>query len=397
MHDRAPGRVDLVDPDLYSVGDPHAVWRWLRANDPVHWHPPAALPGFWALTRYHDIRAVCRDTETFSSAQGILLRPESHGPDPGGGRTLALTDPPQHGRLRAAVDRWFATPSVRSLEPFMRACVDEILGRVLEAGRCDFVADVAAPLPVAVICRVMGVPDGDRAHLLALTSRAFGADDAGDRSVAHLEILDYFDVLTADRIRHPRDDMISALASAQPEGRRLTADEIILNCDNLLVGGTENVRLAAAGGMDAFLLHRDQWAALTADRSALPSAIEEVLRWTSPATHLMRTATRPTTLGSRRIEAGDRVTMWIPSADRDEQVFTDADQFRISREPNRHLALGSGEHLCIGGHLARIELRVLFEGILDRLSGMEPDGQPERLRSIVVHGFQRLPVRVEAR
>ena len=405
MHDRrsfsqrngSPDGIDLVDPDLYAIGDPHAAWRWLRANEPVHWHAPAALPGFWALTRYDDVRAVYRDPRRFSSAHGILLRPTSYGADPGGGRTLALTDPPHHARLRALVDRWFAAPSVRSLEPFMRTCVNEILDRALERGSCDFVADIAAPLPVAVICRIMGVPERDREQVLAMTSRAFGAEDASDRSVAHFEVLEYFEALAEERRRAPRDDAVSALATGTMGGRRLTADELLLNCDNLLVGGTENVRLAAAGGMLAFLQHPDQWTALGTDRSALPAAIEEILRWTSPATHILRTAIEAVTIHGHRIEAGDRVTLWNPSANRDERVFADADTFQISREPSRHVALGSGEHLCIGGHLARVELRMLFDGVLDRMARLEQDGSPTRLRSIVVNGLERLPVRVRPR
>jgi cytochrome P450 len=392
-----PDSINLVDPELYSHGDPYAVWRWLRANDPVYWHPPTHLPGFWALTTYADVRAVYRDVARFSSAQGILLRPQSHGIDPGGGRTLALTNPPRHGQLRSLVEQWFATPSVRSLEPHMRPTVQDILRRAIDLGSCEFVTEIAARLPLYVICTLMGVPEPDREHIFAMTSRAFGSGDAGARSTAHYEILQYFETLAAERARNPGDDLVSVLATARIGGRRMTPDEVLLNCDNLIVGGTENVRLAAAGGMLAFLEHPAEWQLLRDDPSLIPDSVEEVLRWTSSATHIMRTATEPVLIHGQRIEAGDRVTLWNPSANRDERVFVEPDRFQIRRHPNRHLALGSGEHYCLGGQLARVELRILFEELIREIKHVEQAGPAVRLRSIVVNGLDRLPVRLTPR
>ncbi|GAA0914191.1 cytochrome P450 [Virgisporangium aurantiacum] len=388
--------INLVDPDLYEHGDPHAVWRWLRVHDPVHWHPPTHLPGFWAVTTYDNVRAVYRDHARFSSAAGILLRPESHGRDPGGGRTLALTDPPRHGELRAVVDRWFATTSVRAMEPPMRSAAARIVRDAVERGSCDFVFDVAARLPLQVICTLMGVPDSDHEAMFAMTSRAFGAGRAEDRSTAHFEILQYFEALVADRTRRPGDDLVSALVTAMVGGRRLSLDEVLLNCDNLIVGGTENVRLAAAGGMLALMDHPAQWQLLRDEPGLVRGAVEEVLRWTSPATHIMRTATVPVMLDGRRIATGDRVTLWNPSANRDDAVFPGADRFDVRRSPNRHLSLGSGEHLCIGALLARVELRILFEVLAAHVARIEPDGRATRLRSVVVNGLERLPVRLTA-
>jgi cytochrome P450 len=390
----APAQLSLVDPDLYAHGDPHALWRWLRANDPVSWHQPADLPGFWALTRYDDVRAVYRDPETFSSAGGILLRPAALGPDPGGGRTLALTDPPRHRRLRALVDGWFSVRLVRGLDADMRQVASDVIDRAIERERCDFVTDIAARIPLFVICKLMGVPRTDWEPVFALTSRAFGSGDALDRRVAHLEILSYFDELRRDRDRAPREDLVSVLATATVDGRPLTPDEVILNCDNLLVGGTENTRIAASGGMLALLENPGQWRALSEDPGLLPSAVEEVLRWTSSATHIMRTAVRTVEIGGRRIQAGDRVTLWNPSANRDEAVFADPDRFDIRRQPNRHLALGAGEHYCLGVALARAELRLLYDELLLRDARVELDGEPVRLRSIVVNGLESLPVRL---
>lgn len=389
--------MNLTDPELYSRGDPYTIWRWLRANDPVRWHPPAVLPGFWILTRYDDVRAVYRDPATFSSAGGILLRPEEHGGDPGGGKTLALTDPPRHRQLRAIVDDWFVLRSVRTLETEMRQVAGDVVARALERGRCDFVTEVAARVPLYVICKMMGVPAADWEQLFTLTNDAFGAGDALQRRLAHLEILQYFEDFVTARGKEPADDLVSVLVAAEIDGRGLSPDELILNCDNLLVGGTENTRIAAAGGMLALLRHPAQWQALAAEPGLLGPAVEEVLRWTSTATHIMRTTTRPVVVRGRQIGAGERVTLWNPSANRDEDVFTDPDRFDVRRKPNRHLALGAGEHFCLGGTLARAELRLLYDELLRRAERIELDGEPVLLSSIVVNGPDRLPVRLTPR
>ncbi|MEV7116681.1 cytochrome P450 [Streptomyces anulatus] len=388
--------INLVDPGLYSHGDPFVQWSWLRANEPVYWHAPTELPGFWALTRYEDVRTAYRDAETFSSAQGILLRPDGHGADPGGGRTLALTDAPRHRQLRGLVDEWFAVRSVRALEHEMAEITRGIVDKALDQGSCDFVADVAARVPLYVICKMMGVPESDWEYLYDLTSQAFAAGDPLTRRFAHLNILGYFETLQAEKAVRPADDLVSVLATAVVDGERLSPDDVILNCDNLLVGGTENTRIAAAGGMLAFLGHPEQWRQLAADPALLPSAVEEVLRWTSTATHIMRTAVRTTEIHGKKIEVGDRVVFWLPSANRDETVFDAPDSFTITRKPNRHLALGFGEHFCLGGMLARVELRLLYGELLGRSVRVELDGTPKLLDSIVVNGPERLPVKLTA-
>jgi cytochrome P450 len=387
-------QINLTDPDLYAHGDPYAVWRWLRQHDPVHWHPPGELPGFWVLTKYDDVRAVYRDPATFSSAGGILLRPESYGGDPGGGRTLALTDPPHHRQLRGLVDDWFSPRSVRALDAEMREVARDVIMRALDRESCDFVTDIASRIPLYVICKMMGVPRDEWEQLFALTNEAFGAGDAPERRLAHLEILQYFEDLAQARAESPAEDLVSVLATAEIDGRKLSLDDIILNCDNLLVGGTENTRIAASGGMLAFLQHPEQWKALSADPALLRPAVEEVLRWTSTATHIMRTTTGPVTIRGQRIEAGQRVTLWNPSANRDEDVFDEPDVFSIYRKENRHLALGTGEHFCLGGTLGRAELRLVYEELLRNTERIELDGTPVKLSSIVVNGLEHLPVRL---
>ena len=184
-----PIDINLTEPELYASGDPHAVWRWLRANDPVRWHPPGELPGFWILTKYDDVRMAYRDPATFSSARGILLRPAEHGDDPGGGRTLALTDPPRHRQLRAVVDGWFVLRAVRQIETEIREVTREVVAGAVLRERCDFVTEVAARVPLFVICKMMGVPKEDWEHLFALTNDAFGASEAMARRFAHLSTL----------------------------------------------------------------------------------------------------------------------------------------------------------------------------------------------------------------
>ncbi|MFF0568468.1 cytochrome P450 [Streptomyces sp. NPDC004041] len=397
MNVLAPEGVSLVDPELYATGDPHPVWRWMRDHDPVRRHEAGEYPAFWSVTRYEDVRTVYQDAKVFSSAQGILLRPRSHGRDPGGGRTLALTDPPRHKALRSLVADWFTTRSVRALEDAMRGAVRQVVTRAAGLGTCDFVTDVAARLPLYVICRLMGVPDHEQEMLFALTSRAFGAGEPEARSGAHQEIMAYFVELMYRRMDRPEDDLVSALVNGEVDGELLTEEDILLNCDNLLVGGTENVRLAVAGGMKTFLDRPDAWERLRADRGLMPTAVEEVLRWTSSATHIMRTVTEPVMLRDRPLEAGDRVVLWTPSANRDERHFADPDLFDIARRPNRHLALGAGTHFCLGAMMTRTEMRILFTELLDSVRAIEQTGPAVALSSIVVNGLESLPVRITAK
>jgi len=386
--------INLVDPGLYTSGDPFAQWRWLRANDPVHLHQATDFPGFWALTRHEDVKAVFRDAETFSSAQGILLRPSGHGADPGGGRTLALTDPPRHRQLRRLVEDWFALRSVRAIEARMREVAGNVIDLAVEREHCDFVADIAARIPLYIICDMMGVPEPDWEDLFKLSRQAFGAGDPATRRFAHLEIMGYFEDLAVARTASPADDLVSILVTGEVGGSRISQEEVILNCDNLFVGGAENTRIAAAGGMLAFLENPEQWQRLVGDPALLPSAVEEVLRWTSTPTHIARTALHPVEIRGRRIDTGDLVTLWIPSANRDEEVFEDPDLFDVGRQPNRHLALGFGEHFCVGNMLARVEMRLLYEELIGRPVRIELGGEPIRLSSIVVNGLEQLPVKM---
>ncbi|MFJ8214491.1 cytochrome P450 [Streptomyces sp. NPDC096033] len=380
----------LTDPALHADGDPHAVWQWMRSHAPVHRHEESRLPGFWSLTRHEDIRSVYRDAATFSSARGVLLR---SGEDPGGGMTLALTDAPRHKQLRGLMADWFSTRAVRGLDGYVRAATRRVIGRAVELGTCDFADDVAGRLSLSVICHILGIPERDHEDLYRWTNEAFAAHTS---LVSHPQLVEYFMELLYRRMEEPADDLVSALVNGTVQGELLTEEEAVFNCENL-IGATENGRLALIGGMQAFLEHPEQWRRLAGDRSLMPGAVEEVLRWTSSATHSMRVATRSVELRGARISLGDRVVLWLPSANRDEDVFTDPYAFDIARSPNRHIALAAGEHFCIGSTLARAEMRVLFTELLDTVGRIEQSGPVRRLRSIEVGGPETLPVRLTAR
>jgi cytochrome P450 len=383
----------LVDPDFHAGGDVHALWRRMRETDPFYRHEPGELPAFWSVTRYADVRAVYSDPAAFSSAYGVLLRPVARGEDPGSGLTLALTDPPRHRLLRALVAEPFNVRSAQMLADTMRVEVRDVLARALEQGTCDFAQDVAARLSIFNICRLLGVPSSDFELVFGWTQEAFAAHKP---LAAHVPIMRYFiDLMDASR-GVSADDVASRIVHGAVDGEPLSEAEILLNFENL-VGATENAGLSMASGIFAFLEHPDEWRRLREDRRLLATAVEEALRWTSSATHSMRTATRACAVGEATIAPGDRVVLWLPSANRDAAAFDDPDRFDVGRRPNRHLALGFGEHVCIGGSMARAQFAILLTELLDSVAAMEQAGPVVPLRSIAVNGPEHLPVRLTSR
>jgi cytochrome P450 len=382
----------LADPEFHATGEPHAVWRWMREHAPVHWHPEAELPGFWSVTRHADVRAVYGEPGVFSSAHGVLLRRVDRGADPGGGLTLALTDPPRHRRMRALIAGHFSMRAALASEEVIRADVRETLDDALEQEAVDFAQDVAARLSIALICRLLGIPHSDFLMVYRWTHEAY---DAQVPLTMHLPIMRYFIDLMEARLAVAENDAASMLAHGDVDGERLSETELLLNFENL-VGATENAGLSMATGMQAFLEHPAEWRRLKEDRALLPTAVEEVLRWASSATHSMRTATQAFVLGSQPIGVGDRVVLWLPSANRDESAFARPETFDIGRRPNRHLALGFGEHVCIGGSMARVQLRILLSELVDTVAEIEQAGAVVPLRSVAVNGPAHLPVRMSA-
>lgn len=392
--------VDLAEPGLYEHGDPDAVWARLRAESPVHRNPGESP--FWSVTRYADAVGVYRDADTFSSARGMVLGVDTDAGDPASGRMLVVTDPPRHAPLRRIVSGVFTPHTLRRLESRVRSTVDQLVDRVV-GGECEFVDDVAARLPVTVICELLGVPAQDQDWMYHLTSTAFGGGDPSstadvapaERAQAYGDIFDYYGDLARRRRGSPGADLVSILVRGDIDGEPLDVEDVLLNCTNLVIGGNETTRHAAAGGLLALIERPDLWRAM---RTGDPVAglVEEVLRWTTPGMHVLRTATRDTEIAGQPIAAGERVVVWNASANRDEDVFARPQSFDPFRSPNRHIAFGQGGHHCLGAALARIELSTLFGALLERVARIEPAGPVRRVRSCVLRGIRQLPVELVA-
>jgi cytochrome P450 len=403
-------QLDLTYGELFIRDEAHAVWRRLRAESPVSWQDGRLwFPGFWSITKHADILAISRDPHTYISSKGIAMATDPNTPpDQGGaGDSMITTDPPRHVRLRRLVNKGFTPRMVALMEPGIRAMAEEIVAGVAPRGECDFVTEIAAQLPLAVICTMVGAPREDWPMLFDLTNQVLGPDDpeyqteGRDRRATAQHgtklMLEYFARTVADRRREPREDMVTLLTQAEIDGEALSDREILAFCQLLVLAGNETTRNAISGGLLAFLEYPGEWARLRADPSLMPTAVEEILRWSSPLAHMMRTATRDVEIRGQRIKAGDRLMLWYPSANRDEEVFADPYRFDIGRVPNEHLAFGFGEHFCLGAGLARLEIRVMFETILARLDDIALTGPVERLRSTFLHGIKHMPIRFAVR
>jgi cytochrome P450 len=395
-------QIDLTDLDLFLHGDPYLAFAQLRREAPVYWHERNQR-GFWAITRYEDALRVYHDPGTFSSERGISLQFDNVIPDQAGaGMMMILTDPPRHNKIRQVVSRRFTPRAINAYAPEVRKICDEIIDSVIEHGQCDFVVDVAGKLPTAAICEMLGIPAEFRDQMYALGNMSIGTQDPEynqGRSAmetgraAQAEFFSYFARLIDERRKNPGSDLISAFTLGDVDGTRLTDLEILFNCFLLIIGGQETTRNATSGGILAVINHPAQRTRLRDDSSILPTAIEEFLRWTTPVTHILRTARKDTELRGEKIREGDKIVVWNASANRDEAVFQAADVFDVARTPNDHLAFGHGEHFCIGSHLARLEMRVMVDQVMRRMPDLELAGTPERLRSNFVAGIKHMPVR----
>ncbi|HEY4454718.1 MAG TPA: cytochrome P450 [Pseudonocardiaceae bacterium] len=393
---------DLADPELYAQDRAGAVWRRLRATQPVCRVERSDRGPFWAVLSHELITKVLADAATYSSTHGMRIDAEPTATAAGAGKMMVITDPPQHGKIRRIMSSAFTPRTVQRLRNTMRRIVVELLESAVGADSCDFV-EVAARLPLSVICDLLGVPRQDWDFMLRRTMIAFGAGSRGESvdpagaAIAHTEIFQYYQELMRARRREPREDIISALVHGRIDGRPLTETEIVLNCNGLISGGNETTRHATLGGLLAFIDNPDQWALLRARPELLASAVQEVLRYTAPAMHLLRTTTKATELGGQRLAEGDRVTLWLASGNRDERVFTDPDRFDITRWPNRHLTFAYGPHHCIGAALATTELTVMFEELINRVEAPALAGPATRMRSNLIGGWDTLPVRLPPR
>jgi len=392
--------INLKDPLLFEQGMPHALFRQLRYEAPVYWNeePEEDEPGFWALTKYDDIVAVSKNPQLFSSAMGG--HQISYPPGLEFNRATAAIvgnmigmDPPEHNAYRRLVSPSFSASAVRKMEPTVREIVTRILDRVVPGGECEFVAEVAAELPLVVLCELLGVPQEDRRLLFGWTERLtdFG-NTPDDQVAAFAELFAYGQALAERRRREPAGDLMSLMANVEMDGQRI--DQQLLDGFFLLlvIAGNETTRNTISGGLLALIEHPDQYQLLREQPALIPTAVEEMLRWVTPVIHFRRTATTDAEIRGQTIRRGDKVVMWYPSANRDEDMFERPDVFDVRRKPNEHLAFGEGQHFCLGAWLARLELRVMFEELLRRPT-LELAGRPRRMRSYFLSGFTSMPVR----
>jgi cytochrome P450 len=396
--------IDLLAMSAFSRGHPWEQYAWLRANDPVHWHAEPEGPGFWAITKYDDVRTVSRLPHTFSSYERSVMVPE---PDEMGlmaQRQMMLNmDPPQHDRFKLLVSRGFTPRNAQLLAGRIRELAAEIVDDVAERGECDFVHDIAGRLPSALIAELMGIPRTDGERLYALTELMHTTDDSvaspEQRALAVFEMLGYAQQVTEQKRRRPGDDIASALVQAEVDGDRLTDAELQWFFLLLVNAGGDTTRNLLAVGLQALFDHPSERARLQADLDPLlPTAVDEMLRFTSPVVHFRRTAMHDTEIRGQPIRTGDKVVMFYGAANRDEDVFADPDRFDVGRDPNPHVAFGGGgPHLCLGLHVARLEIAIMLREVLTRLADVEPAGPPQPLASNFIAGVRSMPVRFSPR
>jgi cholest-4-en-3-one 26-monooxygenase len=398
LADLAP--VDLSDSRSYVSGVPHAWLAHLRRHDPVHWQEEAGGPGFWAVTRYEDCVTVNRDYERFSSAaRGTMPFEMPEADIEQQGLMMLNMDPPLHTRYRRLVNKGFTPRMVRDLEESIHRSTDAIIDQVIEEGRADFVTDLSAELPLQVIAELLGVPQDDRHRMFEWSNNMVGNEDpeyqgqAEAALTAAMELYAYAAALYGQKRLDPHADLMSVLTTVEVDGEQLSDLELELFFLLLTVAGNETTRNLMSGAMHAFFQHPDQWQRLLDDRSLLPTAADEMLRFVTPVMNFRRTAMTDLTLSDTKIAEGDKVVFFHASANRDESVFDDPDTFDVGREPNPHIAFGGGgPHFCLGANLARMEIRVMFEHLLDRLPDIRQDGDEQHLQSQFINGVKHLPV-----
>ena len=405
---------DALDPTLYVRGVAHDTFEWLRVNDPVHWDERNQL---WVVSKYEDISAIERRPDVFSSAQGI--RPRGGG---AGDLSIVSMDDPEHARQRRLVSRGFTPSRINAMFEHIRDVARELIDRVAARGECDFVEDIAKPLPLIVIAELLGLPIEDRDRLgewsdTMMSAEGADRDDdprlaaAGEAWAAYVT---YLVGLVEERRAAPKDDLVSILLASADSGELrfredevqahmangqlpmsdLTGDELLTFCVLLLVAGNETTRNALSGGIEALSQFPEQQTRLVADPGLVASATEEILRYVSPVISFSRTVTQPTEVRGREMAEGDIVLVLYPSANRDADVFDQPHEFRVDRSPNMHLAFGTGPHFCLGANLARTEIRILLEELFGRLPDLRvaPGAGAEREPNTLVTTVAHLPV-----
>ncbi|WP_220501940.1 cytochrome P450 [Microbispora sp. H10670] len=392
--------VDLTDPSSFVGVDLHDMWRRFRADRPVYWHPASdTCPGFWVLSRYADIVSVYRAGTSFSSAKGNMLTTllQSRG-DSAGNAMVTVADGGRHRSLRGMIRDLFKPGVLGPLAERIRKRTGARISEMVERGSFDFAKDVAESIPIGTVCDLLGVPAAEDTERLLHWSKRVLSSDTGKFSQAETlaargEILGFLADLVASRRRAPAEgDAISYMINAVSDDGPLSDDEIVLNCYSFIVGGDESSRLTSTTGVLAFIQHPDEWRALKNGDVNLDEAVEEVVRWSTPAMHFARTATADAWIGGQRVRAGDIVTIWNTSANQDEDVFAEPGRFDIARRPNPHVGFGYGPHYCVGASLARIQLAALLDALRRHVDEMESRGPAKQIHSNFLFGYSSLPV-----
>ena len=401
--------LDEINPgsfDFWLRDDVDGALARLRRERPIAWHQhPDSGRGFWSLTRFDDIAAASRDWETFSSAWGIQVLTDPEDTDRLGIRSMISTDPPKHTKLRSIVNRGFTPRMVAKAEDSVRRRAREIVDTIAPKGRIEFVSEVSAALPVAIICDMVGVPEADRPKLLDLTNRLLAGGDpeygGTKESLAQAghELRDYGLWLGKSRLEHPQEDIATTLVHAELDGEALPPEDLGPFILLLIAAGNETTRNAISHGLWALTQFPDEKRRWLEDLDGRAiTAAEEIVRWASPVLHMRRTLTRDVVFGGVEMTKGQKVAMWYISASRDEAHFQDPYRFDITREPNHQGGFGTGgAHFCLGAHLARREVVVMMTELLRRIPDIEATGTPEKLRSNFVHGIKRLPAAFKPR
>ena len=401
---------NIVHPLEYvERGYPHDIWTRLRAEEPISWWTETEGVHFWAITKHEDIVAISKQPEAFISNPRLVIQhePEQDNPFPD---TLIQLDPPKHGHYRQMVSKRFTPRYLKrmhaDIERIGKEIVDELMAEGPE-GECDFVEKVSAPLPIAVIAWMLGVPREDWRLLFDWTNRTIGAGDpeyqveGGDRMAtaqqAQVELFSYFTKMIEEKRKNPADDLVTLFTQLEYEGKPLPPIDVIAWCFIIVIAGNETTRNATSGGLLAFIEHQEELRRLQENPDLLVPAVEEVVRWTSPIIHFSRTATRDVVMRGKKIEEGQAVGLFYPSANRDEDVFEDPFRFKIDRIPNPHIGFGVGEHFCLGSHVARLELQIAYKHLLPRIEEIELAGPVSRLHSQLVGGVKHLPIRYKLR
>jgi cytochrome P450 len=404
--------IRLGQPDFWlrPLPEREAAFATLRAERPVSFHEEwdsgilPKGPGFWSLAKHAHVLEASRQPELFCSGKGSNIgdMPQEFNEFFG---SMINMDDPRHARLRRIVSRGFTPRRIQQVEEKVRSLASAILDRVIEKGECEFVEEIAAALPLAIICDMMGIPESQYRFVYDRTNVILGAGDPdyvpdqGNIVQALLKAGAELSQLAQDlgrhRAAHPGDDLVSALITADVEGERLTDAELGSFFVLLVVAGNETTRNAISHGMKALCDHPEQRAIWAADfERVAPTAVDEIVRWATPVIHFRRTATRDTRIGGQRIREGEKVVLWYCSANRDEEVFADPFRFDVRRSPNPHVGFGGpGPHFCLGAHLARREITVMFRELFRRVPDIEVAEPPARLASFFIHGIKRMRCR----